>query len=53
MSHSDNTSRKFDTNFPSWLSWKLIADEDVYTVGISRQTSKQQWKREIEMELSE
>ena len=53
MSHSDNTQRKFDTNFPDWLSWKLIAEEDVQSVGISRRASKQQWIREIEMELSE
>jgi hypothetical protein len=37
MSHSDNTQRKFDTNFPNWLSWKLIADKDIQSVGISRQ----------------
>jgi hypothetical protein len=53
MSHSDNTQRKFDTNFPDWLSIKLMADEDIQSVGISRQAMKHQWLREIEMELSE
>ena len=53
MSHSDNTQRKFDTNFPDWLSWKLIADEDIQSVGISRQAGKRQWIREMELELSE
>jgi len=53
MSHSDNTQRKFDTNFPDWLSLKLMVEEDVQSVGISRQTGKQRWLREIEMELGE
>jgi hypothetical protein len=53
MSHSDNTQRKFDTNFPDWLSMKLVADEDTQSVGISRQASKRQWIREMELELTE
>ena len=53
MSHSDNTQRKFDTNIPNWLVWKLVADEDVQSVGISRQASKRQWLRDVEMELTE
>jgi hypothetical protein len=53
MSRSDNTQRKFDTNFPEWLFWKLVADEDIQSVGLSRQARKRQWLRDIEMELSE
>lgn len=53
MSHTDNTAQKFDTNFPEWLAWKLIAKQDEQGVGTSRHTSKQIWRKEIETELSE
>lgn len=51
MSHTDNTAKKFDTNIPEWLLWKLIAKDDE-PLSASRQAQKRQWKREIEMELS-
>jgi hypothetical protein len=53
MSHSDNTQRKFDTNFPAWLSHKLATEAGNHNVGISRQARKRQWLRDMEMELSE
>lgn len=52
MSHSDNTSKKFDANFPEWLAFKLwvknVDPEDRRFD--SRQAENRQWKREIEME---
>ena len=54
MSHSDNTSKKFDANSPEWLAFKLwvknVDPEDRRFN--SRQAENRQWKREIEMELS-
>jgi hypothetical protein len=51
MSHSDNTQRKFDTNFPSWLAVKLQTKEDEQLRSVNRTTRKSLWKKE--MELSE
>lgn len=52
MSHSDNTSKKFDANFPEWLAFKLwvqhVDPEDRRFN--SRQAENRQWRREIEME---
>lgn len=56
MSHSDNTQREYDTNFPVWLAHKLWVehvDPEIKPVGISRQAGKRQWMRDMEMELSE
>jgi hypothetical protein len=63
MSRTDNTARKFDTNFPEWLANKLWIESidpelprscggGFGTVGISRRTQKSQWRREVEMELN-
>jgi hypothetical protein len=54
MSHTDNTAKKFDTNFPEWLALKLwIEHVDPEPVGISRQARKRQWRKDIEMELTQ
>ena len=51
MSHSENTARKFDTNFPEWLASKLwIERVDPLYNKVSRQAENRQWKREIEIE---
>lgn len=47
MSHSDNTSKKFDTNLPSWLAIKLLAKEDEQTRSVSRTNEKILWRKEI------
>jgi hypothetical protein len=55
MSHSDNTQQKFNTNFPEWLDRKLWVkhnDPEDPKPSASRPSSKRQWKRDIEMELS-
>lgn len=52
MSHTDNTAQKFDTNFPEWLAVKMLAKEDIQSLSASRHTSKQLWRKEIEMELN-
>jgi hypothetical protein len=49
MSRSDNTQRKFDTNFPSWLAVKLLAKEDEQSSSASRTTRKSLWKKEMEV----
>lgn len=52
MSHTDNTMRKFDEDFPAWLALKLwIEHNDPEPVGLNRQARKRQWRKEIEMEL--
>lgn len=53
MSHTDNTQQNFDTNYPNWLVLKLLAREDEQSSSASRQTTKQQWRREIEMDLTQ
>lgn len=56
MSHTDNTMRKFDENFPAWLALKLWieqVDPEIRPSGLARRTQKRNWRREIEMELSE
>ena len=51
MSHTYNTAQKFDTNFPEWLALKLNIRYMEPVLSASRQATKRQWKREIEMEL--
>ena len=55
MSRTDNTQKKFDTNFPSWLALKLWAEhiDPEVKPSASRQAQKRQWRKEIEMELGE
>jgi hypothetical protein len=52
MSHSDNTSRKFNTNLPAWLATKLLAKEDEQTHPFRRTTRKQIWRKEIFPDLT-
>ena len=54
MSHTYNTAKKFDTNFPEWLAMKLWIEhaDPESRPSASRQATKRQWRREIEMELS-
>lgn len=55
MSHTDNTAQKFDTNFPTWLAFKLWlkdVDPEDPKPSASRQAQKRQWRKEVEMELN-
>ena len=47
MSHSDNTSKKFDTNLPAWLAIKLLAKQDKQSHPLKRTTQKLLWKKEM------
>jgi hypothetical protein len=48
MSHTDNTQQNFNTNFPAWLEWKLIAKEDEQRRPQSRVNVNAQWRKEME-----
>lgn len=51
MSRTDNTAKKFDTNFPEWLALKLwieSVDPEIKR-SANRITQKRKWRREVEL----
>jgi hypothetical protein len=55
VSHTDNTAKKFDTNFPEWLAFKLWVEQVDPEIkrSANRMTQKRLWLKDVEMELSE
>jgi len=52
MSHTDNTQQKFNTNLPKWLEVKMMANEDEQRRPKSRVNTKNDWRKEVEMEYA-
>lgn len=53
MSHTDNTEQNFNINFPAWLEWKLLANEDEQRRPKSRVNVNVQWRKEMEMNYAD